>query len=317
MMRSNRSTLRAATAAALIFAACAALACGGRRADVEVIEVGGREREYVLHVPEAQDPTTPRPLLLVLHGHGGKGPSTPRLTGMDAVADREGFLAAYPSGVGKSWADGRGVTEADRSGVDDVAFLTALVERIAKAHAVDRQRVYVVGISNGGFMTQRLLMQRPDVFRGGVVVIATLSARQLDKFKPTSPARFAMINGTEDPLVAYDGGKAGRDDDGISTDQTIALWRTTNGCADAPDDRETIDEVDDDTRVEILSWSSSCAHAPVRLIRVVGGGHTWPGGSQYLPRAVIGRVSRELDAQEQVWRFLSEPHTPRASEDGK
>jgi polyhydroxybutyrate depolymerase len=78
-----------------------------------------------------------------------------RLTGFDAVADRHGVIGVYPDGVGRSWADGLN-TPAERAGVDDVAFIRALIDRVTRQYANDPHRVYAAGMSNGAMMTELL-----------------------------------------------------------------------------------------------------------------------------------------------------------------
>jgi polyhydroxybutyrate depolymerase len=103
------------------------------------IEVAGVTRSYLLRVPAALGPG-PAPLVLVFHGGGGNGPGTEQLTRFSALADREGFLVAYPEGLGRNWNDGREFTSsrAHRERVDDVGFVAALLGAIARVHPVAR-----------------------------------------------------------------------------------------------------------------------------------------------------------------------------------
>lgn len=115
--------------------------------------VGGMTRAYLLHLPPQYGQLAPGqrlPLLLALHGRLGDGAGLARLTHLSAIADQHGFAVVYPDGMRRSWADGRGVTPADRIGVDDVAFLAALMDTLTQQYALDPQRIYATGISNGG-----------------------------------------------------------------------------------------------------------------------------------------------------------------------
>ena len=113
------------------------------------LAVGGRDRTYTLHLPALRD-GRPLPLVVLLHGRLGTGAGMARLTSFDAIADSVGILVAYPDGWRRSWADGRMGTPADRQGVDDVAFVLAMIDDIARTVPIDRHRIYVAGISNGG-----------------------------------------------------------------------------------------------------------------------------------------------------------------------
>src|SRR5579863_433219 len=106
---------------------------------------GGAQRSYLLHLPPQYAQLAPGqrlPLVLALHGRLGDGPRMARLTHLSAVADQHGFAVVYPDGVRRSWADGRGVTPADRAGVDDVAFLSSLLASLTQQYALDPRRVY-------------------------------------------------------------------------------------------------------------------------------------------------------------------------------
>src|SRR5262249_51070220 len=117
-------------------------------------------RTYVLHLPRDREPSKPAPLVIAMHGGSGTGEGFPRLThhGFDDLADRDGWIVVYPDGIGKNWNDGRKVerSEAYKKNIDDVGFISALIDELTSNHAVDRKRVYATGISNGGFMSQRL-----------------------------------------------------------------------------------------------------------------------------------------------------------------
>ena len=90
----------------------------------------------------------------------------------------------------------------------------------------------------------------------------------------------------------------------LSTEATIELWRRRNGCSSTVDRRLLSDQADDNVRVEHSVWSE-CSGAPIEEYRIIGGGHTWPGGTQYLPVKLIGRVTHDIDAATEIWSFFS------------
>jgi polyhydroxybutyrate depolymerase len=103
--------------------------------------VDGRERTYDLHAPASYDGTKEVPLLIALHGCLGTGSEQQRLTHLDAVSDVHGFLVVYPDGFERSWADGRGGGPADRNGVDDARFISALIDKLESKYKIDAKRV--------------------------------------------------------------------------------------------------------------------------------------------------------------------------------
>lgn len=273
------------------------------------IVVGTVSRTYLLHVPSAMPQGRPVGLVLALHGGGGNGRSTARLTGFDALADREGFLVAYPDAVDRNWNDGReaATIPAQRQKVDDVGFIRTLVASLTREFGIDPRRVYATGISNGGFMSQRLAVELGDRIAAIAPVAAGMAPGLRDRFAPRGVLSVLVLNGTEDRLVPYQGGPVARNrGQTISTPEIVRLWVAHNRC---PTRGETTVLPDrdpaDGTRVRRTVHGPCAAKAEVALYTVEGGGHTWPGGPQYLPVALIGRTSRDINATQVIWEFFA------------
>ena len=264
----------------------------------------GLKRTYNLHVPAGLDRTGPVPLLIELHGGGGDGNHIDSLTGFYAMADREGFVVAAPSGVNKGWNDGRGDTYKDSSAADDVGFLSEMIDRIESQVAVDPARVYVTGMSNGAIMSGRLACQLPDRIAAIAQVAGTAAVETAAACHPARPVPVLEIHGTADPLVPYAGGTVvpqlgdGRGQV-LSVDAWSAFWAANNSAATPP----ATTSIGTDTTVR--TWHGATPQSDVVFYRVEGAGHTWPGGSQYMPRLIIGSTSRSFDASEVIWQFLS------------
>jgi len=150
-------------------------------------------------------------LLLLLHGGAGSGDRLARhlRAQVDRLLRARGWVVAFPDGVGHSWNDGRHDVDATahREGVDDVGYLRALARDLVRRLQLDPTRVYVAGISNGGFMAQRLACEASDTFAGAVAVTAQLSVDLAATCRPARPIAVAWINGTGDPIVPYQGGR--------------------------------------------------------------------------------------------------------------
>jgi polyhydroxybutyrate depolymerase len=300
---------------ALKFAAFALMAAGAAPAAGEVqaraIEQGPARRSYILFTPDApRAPAGGWPLVVALHGGGGTAQQMMAFSRFNEIAAREGFAVAYPQGTGRRWNDGRVFRGRGETDADDVGFIRAVVADIAaKGPPLDRRRIFAAGISNGGFMSFRLACDAADVFAAVAPVTATMPADLGPRCQPSAPVAVLGINGTADPLVPYAGGHVrtlfGLRGEIWSTDRTIAFWAKRNACADPPDVRALADrDSDDGSRVVDITYAR-CAGARVRLLRVEGGGHTWPGGTQYLPTAWIGPTNRDIDASEAIWRFFA------------
>lgn len=274
---------------------------------------GGIERQYLLYSPPHKlNSSDAKPLLMVLHGGGGTHRGMVRLTRsrFNQLADRDGFWVVYPQGIAKAWNEGRGdrISEAHRRGIDDVGFMRALIEHLVPRLSIDPKRVFVTGISNGGLMSFRLACSLPDKIRAIAPVTASIPSAILPLCRSESTVSLAVFNGTQDPLVPYDGGqiKVFRKLRGevLSTDETIKIWRAKNRCA--PEPRLTLlpNLTKDGTRVTKTEYNNCEAGSKVVLFRIDGGGHTWPGGRQYLPAFLIGKTSRDINGCDEIWRFF-------------
>ncbi len=289
----------------------------------EVLSHQGRKRSSQLLLPRGFDKARPVPLVLALHGGGGTATAMDRSTNgqFRREADKRGWVVAFPQGVAKGWNDGRPLTsrrDLQRKGVDDVAFLSALIEHLHETRGIDKSRVYATGISNGGFMSFRLGLELSEKVAAIAPVTANL-AKVHDGKKPTHAVGLLVINGTKDPLVPYAGGDVkvlGKSRGKIhSTDESLRRWAAFNGCGTDSTTRQIPNKAKlDGARAYVHTWSACKAGAQVELIRVQGGGHTWPGGTQYLPRLVIGTVCRDFDAVPFIFDFFAKhrrvPATP-------
>jgi polyhydroxybutyrate depolymerase len=272
----------------------------------------GLIREYLLYTPRmARRLPGERPLLLVLHGGGGSHRGIVQNTRrkFHQLADRHGFYVVYPNAVDKMWDFGEAeISEAQKRRVDDLGFFSRLLDRLLANHPIDPGRVFAIGISRGGQASYFLACKMGERIRAIAPIAMPLPAFLEDDCRRGPPVGMAIFNGTEDPVVPYDGGgitlfrqQRGRV---LSTDATVRLWRARNGCSDESES-QTIDEADDATRVIRTAWNDCAAAAAVVLYRIEGGGHTWPSGGRYLPQTVVGRATREIDAAIEAWSFFA------------
>jgi polyhydroxybutyrate depolymerase len=270
------------------------------------LQSGGRTRNYSVHTPANYNSATRWPLVLVIHGRLGTGAGMARIAHFDEFADSNGIIAVYPDGVDHSWADGRGTSPAERKGVDDVAFFAALLDKLEASYSIDPSRVYATGLSNGGFMSYDLACNLAARVVAVAPVAATFSVPLSQQCHPARPISVLAIHGTDDPIVPYAGGDMKRGSGGmiLSAKDSAKAWARLDGCSTNPA-QDTLPAKSSeglDTHREIYSGCQQ--NAAVALYSVVGGGHTWPGGKQYLPQFLIGKTSRDLNANEVIWQFF-------------
>ncbi len=273
---------------------------------------GGLERSYILHVPDsltaAASLMASAPLVIALHGRFDSGAGMEKLTHFDDLADREGFMVAYPDGIDGEWNFVRNVAGYETT-QDDTAFLAALVDHIAEDHALDRRRVYLAGFSNGGFMVQRAACENPAPFAAYASVSAAGFGGMPDICPETSDVRAPMLlmNGTGDTNVPWDGTPVTRGDRTIyityPVSQTLGYWAVFNDC---PADASTTDvpSASPETQVRILTLKCPPDTAVV-LYAVIGGGHNWPGQASSVSE-MTGAINRDIDAAEEIWKFFTQ-----------
>lgn len=273
------------------------------------LEFEGRNRTYVLHLPPAITSQKPLPLLLVFHGGEGQGKQVESLTGFSKMADQKGFIVAYPDGVNKNWNDGRDAPSlsAQRQDVNDVGFVSALIDELSHNLTIDQKRVFATGMSNGGIFSQRLGCELANKLAAIAPVAGTMPEKLAPNCKPARPLAVLMIHGTEDPLVPWQGGAVVNDRRGtvLSVPDTVKKWVTFDGCNATPiTNLQPDNDPQDGTRVRREAYNGCKAGSAVILYAVEGGGHSWPGGMKYLPELATGKTSRDINASDIIWDFF-------------
>jgi polyhydroxybutyrate depolymerase len=301
---------------AIVIAGAIALFCAsdvrGVRAEGATLTVGGVVRTYVLHVPAKLAARVP--LVLAFHGHGGTGEGMERLSGFDALADRDGFIVAYPSGVDRGWTDDRFTAPGMP---DDLAFTAALLDSLEARYPIDRSRVYAAGMSNGAIFAESLACKLGDRFAAVAAVAGALPVPDRAGCPASQPVSVVQINGTLDPVLPFAGGPIGTfgtRGSVLSVPDTIAFWAAHDACASAPNvSLLAIREPSDGTSVRREEHAGCRDGTSVLAYSVIGAGHVWPGGTQYLPPSFIGRGTDQFDATSAIVSFFMEHSRPAPS----
>jgi polyhydroxybutyrate depolymerase len=276
-----------------------------RPGKVRTLVVGGLNRTYVVHAPKGHALTTPRPVVLALHGATMNGPMMASFSGLNGKADEAGFLAVYPNGTGTRssffWNGGNCCGSAMQNKVDDVAFIDALLDDLIGAYPVDVRRVYATGMSNGAIMVYRLASELSE----RIAAIAPVSGSVGTEIgQPKRPLSILHFHGTMDEFIPFTGGRGARSITGTdfhSVEDSIRGWVKANGCDETP----TIDVLakgGDGMKVTRRSYGAGRGGAQVALVVVEGGGHTWPGMRS--TAKVLGRSSLNVSANDLMWDFF-------------
>lgn len=251
-------------------------------------------------------------MVFALHGGSGTAQHMLKLVpDLQNLGERTRTLIVLPQGIGKSWNDGRTdpISEAHREQIPDAQFLTELALALQQRYAIPAGKIFTMGISNGGMMSLRLACDSP-VFTGAVSVAGQMLIEYADKCRAPQKPRVLFILGVNDPLVPYDGGPVrvlGRRRGVVySAARSAEFWIQKNGCQPTPEKSPMPDNASDETTSRREHWE--CPGSAVGVIHVDGGGHTWPGGDQYLPVMAVGRTSRDFSAAVTAFQWFGLDH---------
>ncbi len=274
----------------------------------------GVQRTYHVYLPNNYNITTPSPLVLALHGGSGTGMNLAEVISAGTLTDAaesKNLILVVPDGKDKRWNDGRPEIFGNDRMYDDVGFISTIIDDMINDYGVDSNRVYATGISNGGYMSIRLAMDLSNKIAAVAPVTAQIT-KAMESEIPEFPISIMFVNGEDDPIVPYYGGcidvplfpNCSRGEV-LSTEESIEKFKGYNQCINPLETEPIIDNVPNDgTSIEISKFKGCERGTEVSLIKVIGGGHTWPGGGQYYGVNLIGKVSEEIDASALIFDFF-------------
>lgn len=273
------------------------------------VEVGDRLRRYLLHVPASTPAPEKWPVVFCFHGGGSNPEQMSDFTGLSELADARGFVVVYPAGTGiiesaLTWNAGNCCGRAHRLKVDEVAFITALLDDLQQRIAVDEHRIYATGMSNGAMMSYLMADRLSERFAaigpvGGPMGFETCS--------PSVPVPVIHFHGTADEFAPYIGGVGRRSvskTNFVSVEHTIEEWVRANNCELTPITEELVlGKEDAPTRITRYSYRPLPGGAEVVLYQLHDIGHTWPGRQSRFK--ALGAVTKDIQASEVMWDFFT------------
>jgi polyhydroxybutyrate depolymerase len=257
----------------------------------------GLDRTFRVHVPDAIAPASGYPALIVLHGGTGNGRQIERSSGFSELADQFGFVAVYPDGTGPvdmryTWNADNCCGFAYRQHVDDVGFISALIDELIANDDVDPSRVYVTGFSNGAMMTFRLACELSDRIAAAAPYAGALNT---DSCAATNPVPILIINGDADQNVPVAGGTSDERGSASQAERidnptafAVQTWVQIDACAGAPVSTN-------DTEALVTTYSGCAGGTEVEQVLIHGWGHHWPSIANGSP----------VDGAAMIWAFVS------------
>lgn len=261
----------------------------------------GEERTFVYYVPSSWDTTQEYPFLIVLHGLTQSGNGIMNITGFNEIAEANNAIVCYPDGLNASWnADMNSLN----SEVDDLGFIESLVTYFETNYNTNPYRRYLCGFSNGGYLSHKVSSESSLCFAAIATVAGNMSSTTVANFNPSYPTSVLHIHGTADGIVSYNGGAA----TGASVDEVMSLWKNYLSCDVEPAFVEM-----PNTNLLDLSYPEkyvyqNCLGASLEHIKVVGGGHQWPGIATLF--GGLGTINMDFYSPQVIWDFLEGKSCP-------
>lgn len=263
---------------------------------VDSILSNGVYRSYLLYVPANYTGVSSVPLILNLHGYTSNAVQQQLYSNFMPIADTAGFLMVYPQGTKDSygnpfWNAGTVSTFI----VNDTLFLNQLIDSLKMSYNIDLSRVYMTGLSNGGFMSHYMAC----FCNRKITAIASVAGTFFTFWPTCNPGKVVPmmhIHGTADPTVPYYGNSTM-----IGADTTVQRWVMKNNCNSVPS-YSTVpntNTTDGSTAEHYRYFITGNSKSIVEFFKINNGAHTWPG-SPY----VIGTTNQDINASVEIWRFF-------------
>lgn len=312
----GRKRLRIFLAAVLTLASAAHAAA---TTEIRRLNVAGEQRSYRLHIPPNLD-SAPAPVVIALHGAVQSAAEFEIDLGLNTIAQREKFVVVYPEGVNRVWDDAR--PPVMRLGYvvqpgEDVPFITTIVRRLVAEGLADPSRVYITGLSMGGFMAARMACEHSELFAAVAMMAATVPEQYRKSCKPRRPFPALMIHGTFDPIIPFYGVPMG----GVgimSANDTAKFFADLAGCMAASEDKRP--SLDRSGTVVVRRWSLCRNNASVLLYGIPGAGHLPPstkeGRGDTLVAWLLAERSHAIDAAQEIWNFFDQYRSTRVRQRG-
>lgn len=252
----------------------------------------GITRSWIIYIPGRVVLDESPPLLFALHGLTQNGLEMMQFTDFNSVADTGNFIVCYPDGVGNAW----NVGFAGGSTANDVGFLSALIDTLHVRYNINLNRVYATGFSNGGFLCYRLACELSDRIAAIAPVAGTMTEGSYSGCQPARKVPVLHIHGTADLVVSYTGAFGN-----ISVNQALSFWNNFNNCPADPVIVNLPDLVAEGSTVQRYSWSPCDDSTDLVHLKILNGGHTWPGS---VGTTGLGNTNRDIVASNEIWSFL-------------
>ena len=265
---------------------------------LDTFNFDGLERNYILYVPAIYDGANAVPLVINLHGYGSNAAQQNFYGNFKNLADVDNFLVVLPDGTKDLSGTPYWNSFAGGGSVDDVAFISGLIDTLSQNYNIDPTKIFSTGMSNGGFMSYRLACELNNRISKIASVTGSMNTTLQGTCSPGAPIPVMQIHGTNDPTVSYNGSFGV-----VAIEDVVDYWVNNNNCESVPivENLPDINTADNST-VERYTYANGDAGSSVIFYKIIGGGHTWPDAA--IPVPAYGPTNRDFNASQVIWEFF-------------
>jgi len=276
------------------------------------LRINGFRRSYLIHIPVNYDQNKPTPLIVALHGAFDTAKKMERQTELSELADRENFIVIYPNGMTlfgllQHWNARYCCGKAMKDGIDDLGFVTGLIEQ-AQAHLnVDPKRIYMVGYSNGGMLAYLFASEKPKILAAVAIVSSAIGSKssepEIQMLEPKVPVPIIVFHGREDEAIPYEGGQQNGKNGAkghyyMPVIESAMFWAKNNGCTEPVKEDHLLEN-----RVLKQTWSGCEDGSEIILFTIEGWNHD-PPTRPFTDKLPLSNPIKGFHATEIIWEFF-------------
>ncbi|MCB0510498.1 MAG: hypothetical protein KDC82_07015 [Bacteroidetes bacterium] len=263
----------------------------------DTITVDGLERNFILYVPASYDGTSPVPLVINLHGYGSDAPQQALYGNFRNLADVDNFLIVQPNGTFDLSGTRYWNAFVNSGAVDDVNFISELIDSLSEDYNIDQSKVFSTGMSNGGFMSYKLACELSGKIAKIASVTGSMNTMLENTCNPGKAVPVMQIHGTADPTVAYNGSIGV-----MAIEDVVDFWVNNNNCNPTPLTSSLPDiNTADNSTVQRFVYTGGDNNSEVIFYKITNGGHTWPDAFFDIP---AGNTNKDFNASQVIWEFF-------------
>ncbi|MDG1332637.1 MAG: PHB depolymerase family esterase [Crocinitomicaceae bacterium] len=268
---------------------------------LDQMQHNGITREFYYYTPSTWNGTDNLPLLIVLHGLTQTAGGIMTITDFNLIAEANNFIVVYPDGINNAWNANMNVSVSQE---DDLGFIEQLATHFQTDFSTNPLRQYLCGFSNGGFMSHKIACESSMCFAGIATVSGGMSDTVYQNCNPSHAPNILHIHGTLDAVVPYGGSIT----TGVSVDDMLEFWQNHLSCDLAPSFSAMPNPDLLDLSYPERYTYTNCTQGQLEHIKVIGGGHQWPGISTLV--GGVGTINMDFYSPQEIWDFLDGRECP-------